>query len=94
MPLFAGSVDVPASAHQHVSQQNQISGEIHNNPLAVGFHFFHAAACDTGIDCHAVQFWQNAFKTRDNLTCESAVQGAGCAKDGVALWHYALSEMS
>jgi hypothetical protein len=94
MPLFAGSINVPASAHQHVSQQNQIAREIHKNPFAAGFHFFYSAARDTGIDFNAVQFWQNACKACDRLTCQSAMQGAGCAEDCVALWHYALSEMS
>ena len=87
LPLFAGSVDVPAAAHQHVGEQNQIAGKMHEQPLAAGFHGIDGAAGEWGIVIDAREFGEDGFEARDGLAGERAVEGAGGAEDGVAFGH-------
>ena len=38
LPALAGTVDVPASAHEHVSGQRGAAGKMHQQPLAARLH--------------------------------------------------------
>ena len=49
LPLFAGTVDVPAAAHQHVGEQDQVAGEMHEQPLAAGFDRFRRCGRRAGV---------------------------------------------
>ena len=62
LPLFAGTVDVPAAAHQHVGEQNQIARKMHEQPLAAGFHGFDRAPGKRGIVIDPRQFRKHGFE--------------------------------
>ena len=64
LPLFAGTVDVPTAAHQHVGEQNQVAGKMHEQPLAAGFHGLDGAAGERGVVIDAREFGEDGFEAR------------------------------
>jgi hypothetical protein len=86
-PPFSGPVDVPASAHQHVREQSQATGKVHEQPFASRLNSLHNAPANALVHVNAGEFWQNRFKERDCMTSERAIEGACCAKNRVSLGH-------
>ena len=86
-PFFVGTVDVPASGHEHVSEENEVAGEMDEEPLAVGFDFFDGAAGDGCVDVDAFEFWEDGFEGGDGLVGERALERACGAEDCVAFRH-------
>ena len=87
LPFFAGTIDVPTAAHQHVGEQDQVAGKMHEHPLAAGFDRVHGAAGERRVVVDAREFGEDGLEAGDGLAGERAVEGAGGAEDGVAFGH-------
>src|ERR1039458_4495244 len=72
LPLFAGTVDVPTAAHQHVSEQDEVAGEVHEEPLAARFHGLDGASGERGVVIDARQLGEHGFEAREELSTEGA----------------------
>src|SRR5579862_3066783 len=46
LPTLAGPVDMPATVHKHVRQQNKVAREIHKQPFAARFDALYRSASD------------------------------------------------
>ena len=87
LPFFVGAIDVPAAGHEHVGEENEVAGEMDEQPFAVGFDFFDGAAGDGRVDFDAFEFGEDGFEGGDGLVGERAVERAGGAEDCVAFRH-------
>src|ERR1700740_2667923 len=87
LPAFATAVDVPAAVHQHVREQDEISGKIDEEPLSSRFNSIHYASCQRRIFVDGDPWGVRRLKGDDLLSCQCAVQGACGAKDGIAFRH-------
>src|ERR1700742_1994546 len=87
LPAFAAAVDVPTAVHQHVREQDEITGKIDEEPLSSRFNTIHCATCQRRIVMDADQWCVDRLKGDDFLSCQCAVQGACGAKDGIAFRH-------
>ena len=91
LPRLAEAVDVPTAAHEHVGEQDEIAGEMDEEPFAAGFDFFDGAPGDTGIDFDAGEMREDGFEVGDGLTSEGAMQCSRGAEDGIAFGHVTRS---
>ena len=64
---------MPTSAHQHVRQENQIAGEMHEHPFAVRFYFLDSSARERSVEVDARKLGQLGFKSRDELASQRLV---------------------
>ena len=81
LPRFAGPVDMPAPAHQHVGQQHQIAGEIHQHPLARWLNGLNRAAGNWGIFIHACEGGKLCFESGHNFVPQG--HGSTCGPFGI-----------
>jgi hypothetical protein len=86
-PFFVGAVDVPAAGHEHVGEEDEVAGEMDEEPFSVGFDFFDGAAGDGRVDFDAFEFGEDGFERGDGLIGERAMERAGGAEDCVAFRH-------
>ena len=80
LPGFAGTINVPTSAHQHVREQNQIAGKINKQPLAAGFHFFDGSSDNAFVNIHARKMRQHGFEGSNVLSRQRQIQSTRRAK--------------
>ena len=88
-PFFVRAVDVPAAGHEHVGEEDEVAGEINEDPFAVGFDFFDSATGDGSVYFDAFEFGKDAFEGGDGLVGERAMERACGTKDCVAFGHLA-----
>ena len=88
LPPLAGSVDVPAPAHQHVCRQDEIAGEMDEQPLAARLHLLDGPPGHRALIVRAGQRRIICFEVRDLVTSQSMVQSTSRAEDGVAFRHW------
>ena len=72
-PLFSRTVDMPASAHEHVRQQSQSAREAHEQPFALRFDSLYGTAANAPVYVDAGKLWQHRFEVSDGLSGERAV---------------------
>ncbi len=80
-------VDVPAAAHQHVRGQDEIAGEMDEQPFAARLHSLDDAAGHRALIMHAGQRRIGSLKTRDFTAGKSLLQCTSGAENGVAFRH-------
>ena len=78
---------MPAPVHQHVRQQDAVTGEMHENPFALGFNQFDRSATHSFVEINTRELRKDGFEPSDGLSRQGAVQRARCAKDGIAFRH-------
>jgi hypothetical protein len=44
LPFLAGAVEVPGAAHEHVGDEDEVAGEVEEEPFAAGLDAFDGAA--------------------------------------------------
>ena len=88
LPPLAHAIDVPAAAHQHVGGEDEIAGEMDEQPFAARLHLLDRAAGHRALVVHAGQRRIRGLKQVDRLTGKRLVQSAGGAKDGIAFRHW------
>src|SRR5690349_18404394 len=87
LPAFTGAIEVPASVHPHVCEQDQVTGKADQVPLACRGDRFYCPARKGPVFIHAREFGQDRFESRDSLTRERLIHRASGAKDGVSFGH-------
>jgi hypothetical protein len=78
---------VPASAHQHVRQQDQVAGKAHGDPLSMRLHILNRSSGQGSVIVNSLQVRKNRFEPSDLLSGQRAFQGSRRAQDGIALRH-------
>ena len=91
VPPLPDAVDVPAAAHQHVRGQDEIAGEMHEQPFAARLHLLDDAAGHRALIVHAGQRRIGGFKEGDFVAGKALLQSASGAEDGIAFRHEPLS---
>ena len=86
-PSFARAIDVPAATHQHMREENESAGKVHQHPFAVRLDLFHVSPGDGRVFLYATKLGKRSFKARDDFSCECAVERARRTIDGIALGH-------
>src|ERR1700733_6326600 len=61
-PSFARAVNVPAAVHEHVSEKDQVTREVHEKPFAATFDGYDLAACYLRINFDARETGENCFE--------------------------------
>lgn len=102
-PAFAGAVDVPAAAHQHVGDENgrgfdggglpflgMRAGEVDQKPLAAGFYFGDDLAGEGLVIVGTGDQGVGGFEAGNGLAGEGTAESTGGSIDGIAFRHCAF----